>query len=270
MFLQNEKYINKGLAVTSVILIVVSICVVFIAGGALFLSVDYNILMQNFNHNEMFGMHDGMSGMFQGWKILEYIDANQLIGSFALFIIGGILLLLSQIFQIIVVYQWSRALNTNIDNTRYTFHQLKTKIEDKSKTEALNVMDMGLSNNKVQVWAYWIYFAMIIISYFSIGSLSWISLIGVIFLAIYINSVFSVAKYLQDSKNRVYEYLNKRIYFTKSIIKDRNVGLFILFVIITFGIYWLYLIIKLSDEINNYLSWDIQTREKILENSDIQ
>ncbi len=254
MFIQNEKYVSKGLAVSSIVLLILSLIMIFIAGAFVLTSLDYNVIVNDFQQY----------GNFSGWRIFDYVDINQIIVSVIILVVAGLFALLSQIFQIIIVYQWSRALNTNIENTRYTFHELKEKMSDKSKIEAFDIVDMRFSRNKVQVWAYWVYFVMLLVSYFSFGMYSWAALIGVIFLAIYIQSVFSIAKYLQEAKTQLYNFLGKNYLFNNRFIKDRNVGLFILFIIITFGIYWLYLIIKLSAEINDYLSWDIQTRESLL------
>lgn len=254
MFIQNEKFVSKGLAISSIILLILSFIMIFVAGAFVLTSLDFNVIVNDFQQY----------GNFSGWRIFEYIDINQIIVSVIIFAFAGLFALLSQIFQIIVVYQWSRALNTNIENTRYTFHQLKDKMTDKSKIEAFDIIDMRFSSNKVQVWAYWVYFVMLLISYFSFGTFSWAALVGVIFLAIYIHSVFSISKYLQESKTQLYNYLGKNYLFNNRLIKERNVGFFILFIIITFGIYWLYLIIKLSIEINDYLSWDRQTRESLL------
>ena len=253
MFIQNEKYVSKGMAISAIVFIVLSI-LMLLTGVLIGKNLYFNVVVQDFQQ----------TGTFSGWNIFENFDIREFFGTAAILIIGGLFALISQIFQVIVIYKWSRAINTNIDNTRFVFNELKKEVKDKSKNEALDILNFEFSTNKVQDWAYWIYFAMLIIAFFSLGSFAWAAPIGVIFLAIYIHSIFSISKSLQETKTHIYNFLGKRDLSNNKYIKDRNVGLFILFIIITFGIYWLYLIIKLSDEINDYLSWDIKTRENLL------
>ncbi|MCD6103632.1 MAG: DUF4234 domain-containing protein, partial [Thermotogaceae bacterium] len=88
------------------------------------------------------------------------------------------------------------------------------------------------------------------------------SLLAIIFLAIYLQSVFTVSKRLEEIKNTMYSVMGISTLQMQNI-KSRNIGLFILFVIITLGIYWLYLLIKLSSEINNYLDTDQRLRQMV-------
>ena len=177
--------------------------------------------------------------------------------------IGIIFQLVSAILIFIVLYQWSQAIKTNIQNTLFILNHVKENIEDEQKKSAIIALESRLKTIEIYDWAYWIYLVCAIVGYIN-WYLFFINLIGLIFAAIYLQNVFSVSFKLQDAKSKVYQYVSDKFILSGEIIKRRNIGLFIVLAIITFGIYWYYILIKMSYEINEFLQWDIESRERVL------
>ncbi|RKX52138.1 MAG: hypothetical protein DRP30_06695, partial [Thermotoga sp.] len=92
-----------------------------------------------------------------------------------------------------------------------------------------------------------------------------LGIIGFVFFAIYIQSVFSASNQLQDVKTKMYNALSKgEMLVNLKLIKSRNVGLVILLSIITLGIYAYYLLVALSKEINSFVEQDKELRNKLI------
>ena len=177
--------------------------------------------------------------------------------------IGIIFQLVSAVLIFIVLYQWSQAIKTNIQNTLFILNHVKENIEDEQKKSAIIALESRLKTIEIYDWAYWIYLVCAIVGYIN-WYLFFINLIGLIFAAIYLQNVFSASFKLQDAKSKVYQYVSNKFILSGEIIKRRNIGLFIILAIITFGIYWYYILIKMSYEINEFLQWDIESRERVL------
>ncbi len=126
----------------------------------------------------------------------------------------------------------------------------------------LSVLEGHLSTLNLNIWAYWVYLVFYVISFLIPVASFVFSILAIVFLSVYLQSVFSVSKRLEEIKNAMYPLLG--ISFPMmSYIKQRNVGIFILLTIVTLGIYWWYLLIKLSDEINQYIDADQKIRQVI-------
>ena len=231
--LVREKRISIGMAVAAVILGVVGTVFMFI-------------------------------GAVAATEAAYYYDFDMMTGASAIMILAGVMGLVSGILQAVVMYQWSSALKTNIENTRIVMTSLGKKITDSEKTDVIDLFSTRLSGMQLPVWAYWLYVVLYVIGLFS-GAYSILFLVlGFIFLAIYLHGVFSVSENLQDMKGKIYPYLLEKVVFDDiRTINKRNIGLFILLSIVTFGIYWYYLIIKLSSEINAYTGIDSRLRESV-------
>lgn len=74
---------------------------------------------------------------------------------------------------------------------------------------------------------------------------------------------------MSNLKNKVYHYLKeeKGVSLSGEVyrIPSRNIITFIILSVITLSIYWLYLLVKLSSEINNYVKSDEKMRKEIEE-----
>jgi len=172
------------------------------------------------------------------------------------------------ILQAVVLYQWSAAINQNLNNTRQLFSYLKERIEDPLRGE------IGFFANRIEeliipTWPYWVYLAMYVIGLFTGWYAFLLNLLGFIFLALYINNIFRSTSKVSDLKNKVYSYLKERkgATITGEVyrIPRRNILVFIILSVITLSIYWLYLLVKLSSEINNYVKSDEKMRKEIEE-----
>lgn len=238
--LLSEKKVNTTFAILAVVFSIVAGFVGAI--GA------FNVLRGMFEgiFGEGYGYGHGYARMFGGMFIT---------------LISGLLGVLAAIFTLIVLSQWSSTLNENIQNTKALLGYLKQKVET-DKQINLSVLEGHLSALNLNIWAYWLYLVFYIIS-FLVPMASFIfSILAIVFLSVYLQSVFTVARRLEEIKNAMYPMLGISSPML-SYIKQRNVGIFILLVIVTFGIYWWYLLIKLSDEINQYIDADQKLRQVI-------
>ena len=172
------------------------------------------------------------------------------------------------ILQAVVLYQWSAAINQNLNNTRQLFSYLKERIEDPLRGE------IGFFANRIEeliipTWPYWIYLVTYFISLFTGWYALLCNLLGFIFLAIYMHNIFKSTSKVSDLKNKVYDYLKEKkgATITGEVyrIPRRNILVFIILSVITLSIYWLYLLVKLSSEINNYVKSDEKMRKEIEE-----
>jgi hypothetical protein len=187
-----------------------------------------------------------------------------IIGIFTMFIgIGFIFQIISSILSFIVLYQWSQAVKTNIQNTQIILDHIRENIQDDSKKNAIVALEARLKTIEIYDWAFWVYLICAIIGYIN-WYVFFINLIGFVFLAIYLQNLFQACKKVQEAKNKVYQYVSSKLILNGEIIKDRNIGMFILLSIVTIGIYWYYILIKMSDEINEFLQWDIEARERVI------
>lgn len=193
------------------------------------------------------------------------LQVGAMAGSFALVVVFGIL---GAIFQLLVLYQWSRAINQNISNTREVFLGLKDRLEDPLRGE------IGFFANRaeefvVQTWPFWLYLVFYIIGLFTGVYAILFNILAFIFLAVYLSFIFRSTGKLSDLKDKLYQYLGEKhsVHLGGRVfrIPRRNIALFIILSIITFAIYWLYLLIKLSSEINHYLSTDEALRREVEE-----
>ncbi|HOJ87803.1 MAG TPA: DUF4234 domain-containing protein [Pseudothermotoga sp.] len=210
------------------------------------------------------GLWSVMVGIFEGfidgWRGYGY-GTGRIFGGFFITLISGLLGILAGIFTLIVLNQWSGVLNENIQNTKVLLSYLKQKVESEKQMN-LSVLEGHLSTLNLNIWAYWVYLVFYVISFLIPVASFVFSILAIVFLSVYLQSVFSVSKRLEEIKNAMYPLLG--ISFPMmSYIKQRNVGIFILLTIVTLGIYWWYLLIKLSDEINQYIDADQKIRQVI-------
>jgi amino acid transporter len=186
-------------------------------------------------------------------------------GLIALTLVFGIL---GAIFQLIVLYQWSSAMNQNVKNTEQVLTSIKERLEDPLRGEVGFFLNR-VEEYKVITWPFWVYLVMYIIGLFTGWYAFLFNLIGFIFVAVYLSSIFKSTNKLSDLKDRIYQYLQEKkgITLPERIhrIKRYNIILFIILSVITFAIYWLYLLIKLSLEINRYLESDEKVRTQLEE-----
>ncbi len=231
--LVKEKRISNGMAVTAVIIGII---------GTLF----------------------AMIGAVVAVEATYYYDFDTMTGAGAIMILGGLLGFVSGILQLVVMFQWSSVLKTNIDNTRIIMTSLGRRVTDRDKVDVIDLFSSKLSGMQLPVWSYWLYVVFYIVGLFTGAYAILFFILAFIFLAVYLHGVFSVSENLQDMKGKIYPFLLEKIVFEDiRRINKRNIGLFILLSIITFGIYWYYLLIKLSSEINAYVDIDGRLREAV-------
>ncbi|HSV31028.1 MAG TPA: DUF4234 domain-containing protein [Atribacteraceae bacterium] len=183
------------------------------------------------------------------------------VGAAAVSILLGVI---SVILQFIVLYQWSNVLNTNIRNTQQIFTYMKEHLEDPLRGE------VGFFVNRIEdfiipTWIYWVYLVLHLVGLIPLATM--VGLIAFIFLAVFLHKIFQTTNKVSNLKDRLYTYLKDKkglgMDYTVAHVPHRSIGLFILLSIVTFGIYWAYILIKLSSEINQFISSDEKIRAEL-------
>ena len=93
------------------------------------------------------------------------------------------------------------------------------------------------------------------------------SVMSFVFLAYYLSQIFKVSVELINIKSQFYSFYLKEDYHEglEYIIAYRNIIMFFVFSVLTLGIYWYYLLFKLSTEINLFLDYDEKLKKKLPE-----
>jgi len=171
------------------------------------------------------------------------------------------------IFQIIVCYQWATCINKNIYETQERIDSISQNAKDRDELYDFNWMVEKLNTLKISLLPFWIYLVFSIMGLLLPGAYMLFSILSFVALAYYLNKVFFMSNQLSDIKSQFYSFYlkddyNPRIDYT---VKPRNILYFLLFTFISMGLYWYYLILKLSLEINTYLKSDDILRKKLLQ-----
>jgi len=174
-------------------------------------------------------------------------------------IISSVLVLVNAVLLVILMFQWAEVINQNSENSSKLLTDLSSKgILDSAE---FNSMISTLRTVKIDLTMYWLYIGFYVLSSF----LNWIwlwsggfifSFLSFIFMMIFLQNTFSSEQKLQQTKNRFYSFRMGSSARQLNQIKQRNVFLLILFTIITLGIYWWYILINHSQEINDFLDAD--------------
>ncbi len=237
--------VNVGLAVAAVILVFVSL----IFGMVSTASIMGGLAWQSMNY-----------GTFDFYPLVT--------GTLGIYIVVLILGIITAIFQFVVLKQWMNVLNGNIKNTIKLFSAIQTdNVSVKSEIEASSA---ELGNEKVPGWAFWGYLISYILSMvfaFTVVIPAITGVIALIFFLIFLYHIFSTSDSVYSKKTRAYSYLRNMKGYPQvediSKITKRNVFLVLVLTIVTVGIYWLYLFIKLSTEINEFAKTDEAARTRL-------
>ncbi len=229
-----EKRVNKNFAIAALLLGIVNIALIWI------------------------GSFYAISTLATG-NILA--GAATGVGVMLFSVVIGILVM---VFQALVIFQWSQTLNGNIKNTQTMLQRMQSEKSDQRSLADIQIMNTEISNMRLEPWAFWVYLGLYFIQLFVPATAVFVlGILGFIFLAVYLQMVFSLSKKLQDIKAKFYAFYSQGNMRNLHHIKSRNIGIFILLNIITFGIYWWYLLIVMSGEINAFLDTDQQIRKNL-------
>lgn len=169
------------------------------------------------------------------------------------------------VFQIIVCYQWAVCINHNITETQSFFFRTSSIIDDEEEIYDFNWMIDKLNTLKINLMPFWMYLVFSILGIVIPGAYLLFSILGFASLAYYLNKLFILSGELSDIKSQFFGFYLKSDYEPRieNTIKPRNIIYFLLFSIFTMGLYWYYLIFKLSMEINLFLNSDEILRSKL-------
>lgn len=162
------------------------------------------------------------------------------------FALSALFLSMISSLSLFVVYrQWTVLLNENVLNTK--------KLAESH----------GLDLKKVPLVPNWTYFTFVLFWFLSfLFPEVWLfSLLQVVFFVTFLHFLFEAARYLHEEKARLWQALFDVEF--QPIIRKRNVLTVLLLTLITFGVYWLYLIVELSKEINEFLDADERTMKNL-------
>lgn len=236
--------VNIGLAIGAVIMIIAG----GIASAAISFSINYNVIT---SMDEM------------GMNMPSLIAYG--IGYYLVIVIIGAI---TMILLFIVLKEIMDVLNRNIENTRALLASVMT--DDTSVKSEVEAAARELKDERIQGWAFWGYFISYIVglifTFVPPVALTF-GVAGLIFFLIYLHQIFSTSTSIYTIKIRAYSYLKNmkglpQIEEVQSITK-RNVFLVLILMIVTFGIYWLYLIVKLPSEVNEFVQTDEAVRTKL-------
>jgi hypothetical protein len=185
-------------------------------------------------------------------------------------ILGFLVSLTCFIFQSICNFQWAGCLNRNITETNKTLTQLIKTSKDEDAIYDFNWMKEKLDALRIQLWPFFAYIGTSILGTIFSNAAMFLSIVSFIFLAWYLSLIFKVCTELINIKSQFYSFYLKSNY-TEGLeytILYRNIVMFFFFSIMTLGIYWYYLLFKLTTEINFFLEKDEKFR-KMLPNSPV-
>ncbi len=179
--------------------------------------------------------------------------------------LGFIVSLASFVFQSICNFQWAGCLNRNISETNETLSRIMEKSSDENTLYDFNWMKDKLSTLRIQLWPFMVYIAASILSVIFNDTGMFLSLFSFVFLTLYLAQIFKVSIELIDIKSQFYSFYLKSEYREglEYIIPYRNIIMFFFFTVLTLGIYWYYLLFKLTNEINLFLERDERLREML-------
>lgn len=186
---------------------------------------------------------------------------------------GGILVIslflgvIGTIMQLVVVYQWAGALNANLANLRLLLQHLVARAGD--ETERVNFQGglERLSGMGVSMVLFWGYVLLHLAGFFLPGGAGkLLGFVAFVFIALYLNAVFKLTDAVQDLRQKLYAHvLGEGPCLPPSRIRHRNLFLSLVLMVLTLGIYWLFLLYSLTSEINAYLDDDQAARSRILQ-----
>ena len=173
-------------------------------------------------------------------------------------LIGFIVSLLSFLFQSLCNYQWAKVLNRNIFETNKLLSDMMNKTNDEEVLYDFKWMSDKLNALWIQQWAFFGYVTMSLLGTIFNNMTMLFSLFAFVFLAYYLSQIFKVSNELLRIKSQFYSFYLKEKYHEglEYIIPYRNIIMFFIFSVLTLGIYWYYLLFKLSTEINFFLDYD--------------
>jgi len=139
------------------------------------------------------------------------------------------------------------------------------KSSDENTLYDFNWMKDKLSTLRIQLWPFMVYIAASILSVIFNDTGMFLSLFSFVFLTLYLAQIFKVSIELIDIKSQFYSFYLKSEYREglEYIIPYRNIIMFFFFTVLTLGIYWYYLLFKLTNEINLFLERDERLREML-------
>lgn len=179
-------------------------------------------------------------------------------------ILGTFFIIVSALLQFSLLKHWTSVLHDNIENTMILIDIFKERanVEDKTIQKFANKL------SEIQIDFRPIYFFVVgyIIALLSSLTGLLVFVLALFSLSLYLKNIFRIIVELEDMKAKIYPYLMESI-FTDEIYKipGRNVvGIFILS-LITFGIYWYYILFRMGIEINEFIEVDSNLRFRLKE-----
>ena len=189
------------------------------------------------------------------------------IGAGGLLVVSLLLGVVGTVLQLVVVYQWGGALNANLANLRLLLQHLVALAGDETERVTFQGALERLTGMGVSAGLFWGYVILHLAGFFLPGGPGrLLGFLAFVFIAFYLNAVFKLTDAIQDLREKLYTHLlGEGTCIPKSRIRHRNVFVSLVFMVLTLGIYWLFLLYNLTTEINLYLDDDQAARNRILQ-----
>src|SRR6056297_3553108 len=179
-------------------------------------------------------------------------------------LVGGLLYAITGILQVWLMYQWMETLNTNIDNSLNILQYMDDSEKGFFKSVTVSDYITKLKKSKIDMFWFWVYVLFYIFGGISRKYAIYLNLASFIYLGIFLQMVFNSEKNMQMAKNHFYSILLPAKYRFMNQIKRRNFLLVMLLTVVTLGVYWYYLLIKHSSEINAFIAADQENRRHLI------
>jgi len=176
--------------------------------------------------------------------------------------------LISFLLQVLLFLNWGTVLNNRIKEISFFISDNLEKSPDQETKNDLRWLFEFLQKTRINVLPVFFYILCSLLGLaFSSLSLAMTS-VSLIFLCFFLQNLFRSCSQLQDLLGQFYGFYlpseSKNVYLG-SIFRTRGIFWFIILTFLTGTLYWVYFFIKMTLEINNFLSIESENRSKSAE-----
>jgi len=197
-------------------------------------------------------IHEGSTPEIIGYIITIILSGVSMVIGILLSIVGVIL-------QLILAFSWKNAISTNIQNTEIVVKYIQKYLSEEKKALTDSIL-RKLSYIRLPIWPLWTYTILLVIAP-SVGK----NLLGIAggillfvgalaFLGIFLHFVFEATSTLSTTKKRLYEEILSEDWPSYPSIGQKSAVLVVIISILTASIYWLYILLRITEELSEFIN----------------